>query len=396
MIEAGAIADGGPGTDGDTGGRTLAGALVLGGGLAGPAAAIWLARAGWTVTLWEKERLPAHKICGEFLSWEAQAWLDALGLDLDALGAVAIDRLRLVTASRTAVSALGFTARSVTRRVLDAALLELATAAGVQVERGMAARELLPDGTVVTATDRVRPEHLLLATGKHELRGVGRNEAGTLNGQLGFKAYFRLAPAERAALAGHVELILFRGGYAGLQMVERDAANLCFLVGPERWKALGGDFGALLADLSAEVPHLARRLTGSVPLLDRPLAISGVPYGFLHRVRRGSPPEAGWRLGDQAACIPSFTGDGMSLALHSARLATEALLTGAGQAAYAARLARDMSGPVGRATWLQRQFAQESRRDRAAALLTAFPGLLRLGARLTRLAPRAIARAGEI
>jgi menaquinone-9 beta-reductase len=373
--------------------RAMAGTLVLGGGLAGPAAAIWLARAGQTVTLWDRERLPTHKICGEFLSWEAQTWLLDLGVDLESLGAVAIDRVRLVTAQRAAVGKLGFTARSVTRRALDAALLAVAEAAGAIVERGVTAREVLADGQVVAGHATVKPQTLFLATGKHNLRGVARDGAGTLNHQLGFKAYFRLTPAERAALAGHVELILFAGGYAGLQMVERDAANLCFLVSPDRWKRLGGDFSALLADLSAEVPHLGARLAGAVPLLDRPLAISGVPYGFLHRP---TGPEPCWRLGDQAAVIPSFTGDGMSLALHSARLATSALLTGAGQAAYYRRLARDAGGAVGRATWLQRASEDEALRNRAARLLGAVPSLLGLGARLTRLSADSVRKAGRV
>lgn len=370
----------------------MAGTLVVGGGLAGPAAATWLARAGQTVTLWDRERLPTHKICGEFLSWEAQRWLGELGLDLDALGAVAIDRVRLVTARRSAVGRLGFTARSVTRRALDAAMLDLAESAGAVVERGVTVREVAGDGAVVAPHASVRPETLLVATGKHNLRGVGRDGAGTLNHQLGFKAYFRLTPAQRTQLSGHVELILFQGGYAGLQMVERDAANLCFLVSPDRWKRLGGDFTALIADLSAEVPHLGARLAGAVPLLDRPLAISGVPYGYLHRPAGAEP---GWRLGDQAAVIPSFTGDGMSLALHSARLATTALLTGVGQAAYYRRLARDVGGAVARATWLQRASADDGWRDRAAGLLAAAPMLLGLGARLTRLSPGAIRRAAQ-
>ncbi|MBS3961049.1 MAG: electron transfer flavoprotein [Sandarakinorhabdus sp.] len=369
------------------------GTLVVGGGLAGPAAATWLARAGRAVQLWERERLPAHKICGEFLSWEAQAALSDLGLDLDALGAVAIDRLRLVTAAQAATVPLGFTARSVTRRALDAALLDLAAAAGVDVQRGVTAREVAADGAVIASHARLKPDHLFVATGKHNLRGIGRDGRGTLNQQLGFKCYLRLSPGQRAELSGHVELILFEGGYAGLQMVERDAANLCFLVSPDRWHRAGGDFAALLACLGANVPHLARRLEGAVPLLDRPLAISGVPYGFLFR---GGGAEPGWRLGDQAAVVPSFTGDGMSLALHSARLATEALLTGAGVESYYRRLGRDASRAVACATFLQRQSERPGLPDSAVAALSAVPALGRLAARFTRLSPRAVARARAV
>ena len=370
-------------------------ALIVGGGPAGAAAAIWLARAGWPVTLWEKERHPAHKICGEFLSWEAQAYLADLGINVEALGAVPIDRVRLVTAARVSTGRLGFTARSLTRRTLDAALLEAASAAGVHVSRGVTAREILPDGRASAGLDQLGARHLLLATGKHNLRGAGRDDAGTLNQQLGFKSYLRLAPAERAELTGHVELILFRGGYAGLQLVEREAANLCFLVDADRWKRCGGDFAALLADRAAEVPHLARRLAGAVPLLDRPLAISGVPYGFLHRPAKAAP-EPFWRLGDQAAVVPSFTGDGMSFALHSARLASAAILTGAGQGGYYRRLGRDLGGALRRATLLQRLSADEAWRARAAGAASLLPAILGLGARWTRLSASAVKRARAV
>ena len=69
---------------------------------------------------------------------------------------------------------------------------------------------------------------LLLATGKHEARGAARR--GRPSSLVGFKTYFRLAPAQHQALSGHVELMLFPGGYAGLQMVEGQKANFCVLV----------------------------------------------------------------------------------------------------------------------------------------------------------------------
>lgn len=370
------------------------GTLVVGGGLAGAAAATWLARAGKPVQLWERERLPAHKICGEFLSWEAQAWLADLGLDLNVLGAVPISRVRLVTAERVVEARLGFTARSLTRHRLDAALLDIAEAAGAEVRRGVAARGVSSEGIVASSHGDLAPGAVFVATGKHNLRGIARDGAGTLNHLVGFKAYFRLAAAEREALADHIELILFKGGYAGFQLVERDAANLCFLVPPARFQAAGGDFAALVAGLAAEVPHLAQRLLGAVPLLDKPLAISGVPYGFLHKPA-GADPRFLWRLGDQAAVIPSFTGDGMSVALHSARLATRSFLLGEAPTAYYRRLVHDVRGPVRRATLLQRMADGQGDQGRwIAAIAAAFPGILPLAARLTRLAPGALKRAG--
>ena len=69
--------------------------LILGGGLAGAAAATMLARAGRQVILIEREPTPRHKVCGEFLSTEALGLLEQCGLHLAAHGAVPIHKVRL-------------------------------------------------------------------------------------------------------------------------------------------------------------------------------------------------------------------------------------------------------------------------------------------------------------
>jgi 2-polyprenyl-6-methoxyphenol hydroxylase-like FAD-dependent oxidoreductase len=59
--------------------------LILGGGVAGCAASIALARRGRGVTLIEREPTLRHKVCGEFLSGEALEDLHALGIDVASL-----------------------------------------------------------------------------------------------------------------------------------------------------------------------------------------------------------------------------------------------------------------------------------------------------------------------
>jgi flavin-dependent dehydrogenase len=362
----------------------MMGVLVAGGGLAGGSSALWLARAGLRVRLLERDLYPTHKICGEFLSWEAQVWLKDLGVDLARLGAVPIDRIRLVAGDCIAESRLGFTGQSVTRLRLDAALLEAARAAGVEVVRGCQVRSMEPDGTVLTSHGPQRPDLFVAATGKHALRGMPRSREGTMDHLLGFKTYFRLRPEERQALSGHVELILFRGGYAGLQLVEQEMANLCLLVSAERYFAAGGRFPALVESLMAETPHLARRLAHAAPLLDRPLAISQVPYGYLWTHAAGHPANR-YPVGDQASVIPSFTGDGMGLSLHGARLAVRAILTGAGPEAYARDLQRDVGPALRRASRLQAVIGEDPARHLMVARLARLvPQLLTTGAKLTR------------
>ncbi len=359
--------------------------VVAGGGLAGAAAATLLARGGERPLLIERSREPHDKICGDFVSTEAQAHLRMLGFDVDTLGGHPIDRVRLVAGTRSAGARLPFTALGLTRRRLDAALLDHAAAAGVEIARGVTARRI-EDRALATSAGDLAPAALLLATGKHDVRGARRDHAGTLDRLIGFKQYYRAPAATLAALDGVIEIVLFDGGYAGMQRVEDGLVNLCLLADRRRVDSSGGD---VLADVIAREPRLARLLGDATPLLARPLTISGVPYGFVH-----DGDDTAFRLGDQAGVIPSFTGDGMSVALHSARLAAAAVLAGAGPAAYHAAFRRDCARQIGRATALQRLADGGAGRRLVLAGIGVLPGLLRWAAALTRVPPAALRRAG--
>src|SRR6185312_7771726 len=120
--------------------------------------------------------------------------------------------------------------------------------------------------------------------------------------------------------------------------------NLCVLLDRRRFLAAGQGWATVQALLEAESPHLSARLRGARPLLERPLSIYRVPYGFVHRPGPAEPANV-FRLGDQAAVIPSFSGDGVAMALHSAFAASAAVREG-DAAAYHAGLRRDVSGQV--------------------------------------------------
>lgn len=81
---------------------------MAGGGPAGAALAIHLARAGRPVTVVERDPAPAHKVCGEFIGGDALARLATLGIDVLALGAQSVERLRLFRGRRMAETALPF------------------------------------------------------------------------------------------------------------------------------------------------------------------------------------------------------------------------------------------------------------------------------------------------
>jgi hypothetical protein len=66
---------------------------ITGGGLAGLALSIQLAKAGYRVAVYEKETYPFHKVCGEYISLESWNFLEELGLPLSDWNLPAISRL---------------------------------------------------------------------------------------------------------------------------------------------------------------------------------------------------------------------------------------------------------------------------------------------------------------
>jgi flavin-dependent dehydrogenase len=360
--------------------------LIVGGGLAGAAAAALLARAGRNVELIEKTATMHHKVCGEFLSHEALLYLERLGLDLPSLGAAPIERLRLAANTLITECELPFPAMSLTRRTLDEALLRRAQQAGATVVRGCRVESLTHAGSVWTARlnngEQRAASSAFLATGKHDLGGYPR-PAGRQNDLVAFKMYYRLAPVQQAALIGHVELIVFPGGYAGLQIVEDGTANLCLLVRRSRLHACGGQWSGLLAHMLRSSRYLAERLHGAEPQLEKPLAASSIPYGLL----QSHAPDGLWRLGDQAAVIPSFSGDGMSIALHSAHLAAQTYLAGGTAESFQQSLAHELRSSVAIATAISRSIIAKTHLVQLTRLC---PPFLRLIAKGTRVPANAL------
>ena len=362
--------------------------MIVGGGLAGSAAAIGLACAGREVMLMERESQAQHKVCGEFLSREALKYLSLLGVGVPGVGGVPIRAVRLACQAGVSEAELPFRAMSVTRRRLDEELLQIAAAVGVRVLRGCRVQGLEREGAgwraVVEGAEPVLADAAFLATGKHDVRGRARPK-GKQSDLVAFKMYWRLAPEQAAELEGHVELMLYHGGYAGLMPVEDGAANLCCLVERAELQRLGGRWENLLASMQQECGLLRKRLQGAEALLERPLAVSAIPYGYVRETGDGV-----WALGDQAAVIPSFTGDGLSIALHSGCLAAAMYLRGETADRFQERLRGEVSGQVALATIVSRGLVWRPSRTVFTAAVGLWPGVLGVVARGTRISEAAM------
>jgi flavin-dependent dehydrogenase len=353
--------------------------LIVGGGPAGAAAAIGLARAGLPPLLIERDAETRDALCGGFLSWATLKRLAGLGVDPLALGAHPVERVTLFSGPQSALARLPAPAAALSRRALDTALLDQAKAAGAAIQRGIGARALeegrlrLDDGGDVS-TDR-----LVLATGKHELRGAARPRA---SGDVAVGLRWRLAssPALHRLAAGQIELHLFRGGYAGLVLQEDGGANLCLAVRRSRFVEHGGRPEALLEALAREAPALAARLDAAASV-GASQAVANVPYGW--RARTG---EAGlYRIGDQAGVIPSLAGEGIAIAIASGLAAADAIATGKDAIRFQPALADRLRRPIAIASGLWHVAEQPLGARVLIAATRLAPGLAGLAARFTRL-----------
>lgn len=355
--------------------------LVIGSGLAGSAAAIGLARAGHPPLLVERARQTGDAICGGFLSWQTLATLDRLGLDTTTLGGQRVTSLRLFAGNRSIEAPLPRPGMGLSRRRLDTLLLQSAERLGTGVERGVAVRRV-DAGTATTADGATLASAvIMLAVGKHGISGHPRQPSSKIAADpvIGLRLRIASSAAGQSLVGETVELFLFDRGYAGLVRQEDGSLNLCLAVHKSRLSEADARPDALIAQWAMENPHLGERLASAnaVAPID---AIAAVPYGW--RAKDGV--DGLWRLGDQAACIPSLAGEGMGIALASAESAVAAWQQGEGAASWQQRFSDRLARPMGiaRLAWSAAETPQWN--AQAVRLLGHAPRLIDWLARATR------------
>jgi menaquinone-9 beta-reductase len=352
--------------------------LILGGGPAGSAAAIMLARGGGKPLILERNLETGDAICGGFISWQTLATLETLGLNFEDLRGHRVTQLRLFTTKRSASAPLPKVAIGLSRRRLDTLLLAQAQKEGAALERGVTVREIGSGGEVRTSDGaNIAVDTVFLATGKHDVRGVTRPRSDQIT--LGLRLMLPAHPAMAALIGDAIELHLFAGGYCGVMINENGEGNLCMAVRKSRLSQASGDVATLITQLGMENPALGERIgfAGSAPVD----AISAVPYGWIAR-----ETQAGlFRLGDQAAVIPSLAGEGNGIALASGIAAAQAWADGKAASEYQARFAKATTRPVSTAMRLWEMGERPVMAGLATRLVGLFPSMAGHLAGITRI-----------
>ncbi|WP_169945822.1 NAD(P)/FAD-dependent oxidoreductase [Microbispora sp. H11081] len=284
--------------------------LVAGGGPAGLATAVQAALAGMEAVVVEPRRGPVDKACGEGLMPTGAAVLADLGVAVadgrPFLGISYVDGRHRVGAEFRDGPGLG-----VRRTALHAALALRARELGVRVVTGRVDGVRVTDEAVhacVTGQAPLGARWLVAADGLHSPTrarlGLGLPSRGPR--RYGLRRHYRVAP-----WTDFVEVHWARGGEAYVTPVSADLVGVAVLSSERR----------TYDEHLAEFPDLVARLDGP-PVT--PVRGAGP---LRQRVRRRVAGRV-LLVGDAAGYVDALTGEGLSLALLSARALVGCLRAG--------------------------------------------------------------------
>ena len=316
--------------------------LIAGAGPAGASLAIRLTNIGFRVNLLEREKFPRQKLCGEFISPECLRHFKDLGV-LDVMLSSTNERIsetvfyamngKSVNVPSHFFGEFEQNAIGLSRAEMDFRLLEKAKNVGVEVLEETQVCGLLFDNAKICGV-KIRKKNNESAEIKADLFIDATGRAAVLSSfaeknqeqktkkkerrskLVGFKTHLENVNLKK----GFCEIYFFRGGYGGLNFVENNRANHCFLIQSEIVKKFGGDADAIVENVIFENRRAAETLGDAVKNFDW-LAVSVDGFGK----KNLCPAENLISIGDAAAFIDPFTGSGMLMALESSEILSRIL-----------------------------------------------------------------------
>lgn len=292
--------------------------IIIGGGLAGLIAGIRLSRWNIACTIIEKKSYPLHRVCGEYISNEAALFLRNEGLFPESFNPPQITTFQLSAVNgKNTVLPLDMGGFGVSRYAFDHFLYEQARAAGV---------EFLLNTEVESVN--LKNDLFEVKTSQHELTSpvvVGAfGKRSTLDARLNRSFFQKRSPyigVKYHIRTQHptnlIALHNFRGGYCGISNVEDGKTNLCYLThrgNVKRFKSIREMEQSILF----ENPFLKSIFTSSEFLFEKPETINEISF---------ETKEPVWNhllmAGDAAGMIAPLCGNGMAMAIHSAKILSE-------------------------------------------------------------------------
>lgn len=295
--------------------------IIVGGGLAGLTSAVHLAKKGQSVLLIEKNEYPKHKVCGEYISNEVLPYLKALDVDPFAYGAKKIHNFTLSTPKgRTISTKLPFGGFGISRYCIDWELAKKAIENGAELlhEKVIDIQFKANHFVVLTNQDKHYTADIVIgAFGKRSNLDIQlkRDFIKKSTPFLGVKAHYKgNFPADAVALHN------FEGGYCGISKVETDLVNVCYIANYKSFKKHKNivDFQSKVLSKNMYLKEIFETYELA---FEEPLSISQVSFSSKQPVEQHI-----LMCGDSAGMIHPLAGNGMSMAIRAAQMASLQIL----------------------------------------------------------------------
>lgn len=298
-------------------------AAIIGGGLAGLSLSIQLAKVGYKVALFEKEKFPFHKVCGEYISMESWHFIEQLGLPLREMNLPLIKKLIISSPNGKIIkSKLDMGGFGISRFLLDNELYKIAKQNGVEVfeETKINDVNFKNDLFIISATAAVYKAKVAAGTfGKRSnldiklSRNFIKQKPNKLNNYIAVKYHVRTNAAPET-----ISLHNFKNGYCGLSKIEDDKYCLCYLTTAENIKANNNSIAAMEKNVLQANPFLKDIFSNAEFLFSSPVTISQISFD-----KKTLADKNVLMIGDAAGMITPLCGNGMSMALNAGKLAFE-------------------------------------------------------------------------
>lgn len=292
--------------------------LIIGGGLAGLTAAIHLSKKGFEVIVIEKNEFPKHKVCGEYISNEVVPYLNWLGINSKDLHPTLITKLQFSICNGKAINCVlplgGF---GISRYALDEYLYRKAVSYGCTILKDSVESVVFNENqfTVTTLNN-------VLLKAKIVLGAFGKRS--NVDQKLNRSFIQKKSPwlAVKAHYSGNfpddlVGLHNFKGGYCGVSKVENNKINICYLADYETFKRYK-NIEEYQKAVVFKNPNLKLLFEKCTMLFDKPLTISQIYFEQKKAVENHI-----LMIGDTAGLIHPLCGNGMAMAIHSAKIVSE-------------------------------------------------------------------------
>ena len=301
-------------------------AIIIGGGLAGLSLSIQLAKAGFAVALFEKEQYPFHKVCGEYISMESWNFIETLGLPLAQMQLPIIKKL-VVTApgGNLLQQSLPLGGFGISRYTLDNQLKNIAAQNGVKVLENCRVDEVIFGNDQFTITAGSNQYYCKVCCGSFGKRSNldvkwGRNfinkKSNKLNNYIGVKYHIKTEFA-----IDQIALHNFKDGYCGISAIEEGKYCLCYLTNAANLKANNNSIAAMEKNVLHKNKYLKKIFENSEFLYQSPVTISQISFNKKTQIENHL-----LMLGDAAGLITPLCGNGMSMALHSSKIASSYII----------------------------------------------------------------------